>query len=534
MTTLRGYLVELDLVDPEDAELTLYLSDLPMRPWPSDDADKPGQAYDPRVLEVPSIAIDLYADPERLTGALGASQLVLSNADGALNQYRGWVFKTVRVWWGEFKGIGEARSFAADMRAMLDGRAETPSWAVTGKQPSRLVVPIYDRRADLEDEIQPLEFAGTNVADVGYEGTADDLKGRPKPMALGDLQTANIPVVWVNPVEQVGQAHAGEIQGYTGFFDRGEDASLTDDGDEDDATFDAATPAIVHYVTNNARGLFKVNQDFGGVVTVGLQGAVDLVAGDGYLDTAPGLISALIRRQDPAASIGASFASIVSTETVGLYIPDRMTVRQALDTFARSLPGWVLPDPLGTWQIGKLHLPTGVPDRTIYPTDVSSIAPGDPRISVPVWRATVKGARIYQTHTRNNLAGALWDTADESRLREEWRQAVVKDDDLRSRWWPNVREVSIETALRDPADLEAVAQLLFDCASVRADGTPFQEWVVTTEMDAEWLDLLADPGVGQAEARLVYPDDGIDRVCLIMGARPGRSQGGLLTLRLWG
>jgi len=532
--TVMAYLVELDLVDPEDDPVTLHLSDLPMRPWPSTDPDKPGQGYDPRVIDVPTVALDLYADADRLTGALGTSQLVLGNADGALNQYRGWVFKAVRVWWGEIKPLGQARGFAVDFRAMLDGRAETPQWSVSGTQPSRLAVPIYDRRLDLEADIQPVEFDGSNTGATGYEGTAEDLKDQPKPLSLGDLRTANIPITWVNPQAQVGQAHAGGVQGYTLIADRGEDASLVDDGDVDDSTFDAAAPSVGHYTTNNARGLFKVDQGFGGVVTVGLQGAVDLVPGAGYLDTAPGLIEALILRQDPAATIGGTFASIVATETVGLYIANRMPVRQAIDAFARSLPGWVLPDPQGAWQIGRLHLPTGVPDRTITATDVLSIAPGDPTISVPVWRVTVKGGRLYQTHSRSNLAGALWETEEEGRLGSEWRQAVRKDTDLRDRWWPNVREVTIETALRDQGDLQAVADLLFDCMSVRADGTPFREWVATTEMDNEWLDLLADPGIGQAEVRLDYPEDGIDRVMLMLGARPGRPRSSQITLRLWG
>ncbi|GEM_PF-620847 len=531
---LMGYLVELDLVDPEDAPVTLYLSDLPMRPWPSTDADKPNQAYDPRVLEAPSMAIDLYADPARLTGSLGLSQLVLSNADGYFNQYRGWVFKAVRVWWGEIKPLGEARGFATDFRAMLDGRAETPAWRVSANQPSRLSVPIYDRRLDLENDVQPVEFAGTNAGPSDYEGGPDDLKDRPKPLALGDLQTANIPFPWVNPAAQVGQVHDGEYQALTGIFDRGQDASLTTDGDLSGAAFDAATPATGHYVTDLGRGLWKVDQGFGGVVTVGVQGAVDLVPGVGYLDTAPGLIEALIRREDPVASIGATFATIAAPETVGLYIADRTPTRLVIDSLARSMPGWVLPGPLGTWQIGKLRLPTGVADRTIEASDVLSIEPGDPSVSVPVWRVTVKGARLYQTHTRSNLAGALWDTADEARLRDEFRQAVIKDAALRDRWWPNVREVEIDTALRDPADLEPVAQLLFDVTSVRADGTPFEEWVIAVEMDAEWLDLLATPGLGVLKVRLIYPDEGIDRVMLAMGAAPGRPKGNQITLRVWG
>lgn len=536
-----AYLVELDLVDPDDAPVTLHLSDLPMRPFPSTDPDRPSVAWDAgRVLEAPTVSMDLHGDASRLTGALGASALGLANADGFFNAYRGWVWKRVRVYWGVIRPAGQARSFAADFRQVADLRCETPSWAVSTQQPGRITVPIYDRRLDFEDDVQPVTFAGDNAGGAAdYEGTGDGLGGRPKPLALGDLTTGYIPLTWVNGPYQVGQVHAGEIQGYTEVYDRGQAAGLVDDGDVADATFDAATPATGHYTTNEARALIRMDQAFGGAVTVGCLGAVDLVAGAGYLDTAVPLIEALIKRQDPAASIGASFAALAATatETVGLYIADRTPVRQVVDELARALPGWVLPDPLGTWQVGKLKLPTGTPHRTIQPTDILGIADGDAQAGVPAWRVTVRGARYYQVHDRSNgsLAGALWDTDDEQRLKQEWRQSIKEDLALKAKWWPNVREIGpIDTPRRDPADLQAVADLIFSVNSVRADGTPFEERVVTVEMDEEWLDLLADPGLGVLEVRLVYPDDDFDRTLLAIGAKPGRPRGDRLTLRLWG
>lgn len=524
--------IELDLLDPDDELVTLTLSDLPVRPWPSADPDKPNVSYDPRIVEVPSIAVDLYSDPSRLVGSLGTAQLVLGNADGLLNAYRGYVFKNIRAWWGELKATG--RAFAADMRQVLAGRAETPSWAVSATQPSRLAVPVYDLRADLDVDIQDELFAGTNVGAAGYEGTADDLGGQPKPLALGDLTTGNIPLEWVNAEGQVGQAHAGQMQEYTALYDRGADAGLAADGDLADAAFDAAAPAIDHQVTDLGRGLIKVTANFGGVVTAGVKGAVDLVAGDGYRDTAPPLISALIRRQNADASIGDTFATIAAPAKVGLYIADTSSTRSAVEMFARSLPGWILPDPLGVWQIGTLRLPGAVPLRTITDVDILSIAPGDTQISTPVWKVTVKGGRLYQTHNRQNLAGSLWKTDEEARLRQEYRTAVRVDETLRDRWWPNVRTVEIETARRYQADLQDVADLLFDCTSVRSDGTPFQEWIATTELDEEWLDILASPGIGAADIAVVYAPEGIDRVMTIMGAKVGRPASNQITLRVWG
>lgn len=528
-----AWLVEVDLLDPEDEPVTLSFSDVPVRPWPANDADKPNQRYDCRIVEAPSMALDVYADPAKLAGSIGTAQLILANADGALSQYRGYVFKDVRVWWGEVKPR-RPRAFATDFRPILTGRAETPQWAVSATQPSRLVVPLYDRRADFDTDIQENLFAGTNAGPTDYEGDPDGLGGKPKPLALGDLQTANIPLTWVNPEAQVGQAHDGQLQAYTGIFDRGGDANLTSDGDESGASFDSADPDTEHYVTDLGRGLLKVDQNFGGVVTVGVQGAVDLVAGAGYIDTAPELIEALIKRRDPAATIGDTFGEISAPAIVGVYVDARTSTRRVIDQFARSLPGWVLPSPLGVWQVGKLRLPGVTPLRTIRPVDVLSIAPGDPEVSRPAWRVTVKGDRIYETHTRQSLAGDQWDTPNEQRLRQEWRTAVVKDETLRDRWWPNVREVELETALRATADMEAVAELLFDVMSVRPDGTPFAEWIVTTELDEGWLDLLADPGLGEIDVRLDYPPEGIDRIMLVMGAGPARPKGNQITLRLWG
>lgn len=535
---IMAWLVELDVVSPPDEmeeteTVTLRFSDVPVRPFPAGDADRPNLAWDNRILEVPTTALDIYADATRLTGSLGTGRLVLSNGDGALNAYRGWAFRGVRVWWGDTAPADNQAAFA-DFRPMLAGRAETPRWAASATQPSRLEVPVYDRRLDLEADIQPVTFAGDNVGDAGYEGGPEDLQGRPKPLAIGDLATANIPIVWVNPASQTAQVHDGEITAWDALYDRGDDAGLTDDGDLSGSAFDASAPDVGHSVTDLGRGLIRVNQSFGGVVTAGILGAVDLAPGTGYLDTAPPLIRALILRADPAASIGATFAGMADTAKAGLWIAERMATRQAVDMLARCLPGWVLPDPLGTWQVGRLRLPAGAPARTITPADVLAIEPGDADAGRPAWKVTVRGARIYQTHARASLAGDLWDTEDEARLREEWRTAVAEDTDLRDRWWPNVREALIETALRDRADMEALAWALFEVMSVRPDGTPFEEWVVTVEMDEAWLDLLADPGIGECEVRLIWPEEAIDRVMLVMGARPGRPEPGQLTLRLWG
>lgn len=528
---IMAYLVEMDLLGPADQEVTLYFSDIPVRPFPSTDPDRPNQRYDNRLLEAPSMSLDIFADASRLAGNLGVGRLTLSNADGALNQYRGWAFRTVHVWWGE----PAQRSFAA-FRPFLAGRAETPTWAISANQPSRLVVPVYDARLDLERDIQETTFAGTNVGPDGYEGGPDDLRNRVKPLALGDLVTANIPLVWVNGPAQVGQVHDGEIEELSGLYDRGADANLIEDGDESGVDFDNAEPDAGHLVTDLGRGLVRVNQDFGGDVTVGVKGAVDLVPAAGYLDTVPPQIRALILLRNPEASIGASFTALTATETAkaGLYIPDRMAVRQAVQLFAAGLPGWVLPDPLGTWQIGKLRLPSGTADRIIRPVDVISITPGDRQVSIPCWKVTVRGERYYRTHTRQSLAESLWDTEDEARLREEWREALAEDTALRDRWWPNVREVVVDTALRDPADMQLVADLLFDVMSVRPDETPWEEYLVTLEMDEEWLDLVANPGLGKAQVQLIYPPDGIDRLMIVMGAAPGRPAGHQITLRVWG
>jgi hypothetical protein len=313
---IMAWLVELDVVSPPDEmeeteAVTLRFSDVPIRPFPPDDPDRPNLAWDNRLLEVPTIALDVYADATRLTGSLGTARLVLSNSGGALNAYRGWAFRAVRVWWGDAVQAAGPRRFA-NFRPMLDGRAETPRWAASATQASRLEVPVYDRRRDLEADIQPVTFAGDNVGDAGYEGGPEDLKDRPKPLSLGDLSTANIPIIWVNPASQTAQVHDGEIQGWPAIYDRGDDAGLVDDGDLSGGAFDAAAPDVGHTVTDLGRGLLRANQSFGGVVTAGILGAVDLVPGAGYLDTAPALIEALISRADPSAVIGASFATLTS------------------------------------------------------------------------------------------------------------------------------------------------------------------------------------------------------------------------------
>lgn len=527
MREARAYLLEIEVLSPADVAATLYLSDVPVPPFAPDDEDRPNQDYDPRLIEAPSVSSDLYADPARLTGGIGIAEALIGNSDGGLNAYRGWAFGACRLYWGvigaEFK----------DYTLLLTGRAESPLWRLSATSQSRLAVPIYDRRLALEADMLTATYAGSNVADVGYEG-GEDMEDSLKPLALGDLTTGNLPAPWVNAPRQVMQVHDGPMQGDVTVFDRGADAGLSYEGDETGSSFDALVLSADEYATDAARGLVLLKSGFGGIVTLGCKGAV-WPGALGYQDAAPGLLEGLLSRLDPAATIGSSIATLRAAETAkaGLWLSQQTRYRQGVDELARCWLGWVLPDPTGAWQAGPLTAPAGSPSLVLGEADIAAISVDDPIAGIPAWKVTVRGGRLYHTHGRGDLAGSLFDTEDETRLKREWIEVVRFDQAVKDRW-PDARELVLEVPLRYRADIEALAEAALTLFGPRSDGTPRESYLVETEMTEALVEAVTTEGLGALEIRVEYPRQDVAQDMILVGYRWSRPRRNRALLRVWG
>lgn len=262
-----AFLVEIDVTAPDGlTSERLYFADTAIAPFKPGDADRPNRAYDPRVKDAGNVVRGL--DLENLDGELGGGVIVISNNDGALTPYRSHRFGRYAIYRGF---VGQA---FGDYELLLSGRCGTPEFGRSSTRPDRLLVPVFDPRADLEKAVQEALYAGTNTGGgSGYEGTADGLKDRPKPKALGNLTKANVPAIWANAEDLVAQVDDGPYEAVVAIYNGGGNANLTSLGNLTGAAFDAAAPGATEYVEDRTRGLVKFGVRLEGAVTFDLKGS---------------------------------------------------------------------------------------------------------------------------------------------------------------------------------------------------------------------------------------------------------------------
>ncbi len=514
-------LVEVDVTSPAGAVSTLRFADRAIRPMAPTDADRPNVAWDDRLQEAPTIRRALFEDFAQLSPSLGVGAMKLSNGDGALDAYQAHV-------WGQISVLRWAEGSAFNSAVQVfKGLAAPPRFGHSTSEPSQVTVGFYDYRAELDAPVQATSYAGTNGAGgVLYEGAPDGLKGRPKPLAFGNLVDAHLPAPQVNGAIRAHQLHDGAVNGSIAIFDRGAAAGFANQGDKVGAAiFDPFNPAAASYATDKSRGLLKINGDPVGTLSFGCQGA----SSGGYVDTVGPILARILAKAGvPAGRIGASVAALAAAASVGVFSPDTISANDLSKPLTRAALIALIPDRLGVWQATLIAPPAAVADLTLLEDQIKDLQ-ADESAPVPAGVIRVGYGKIWSTFAGADLAPALRNTAAAEKLGSTWRWAVLEDAAVKARLPGAWRTIEIETALRSEADALALTVLLKALFGLRPDGAPRRQWKVTLEMtDA----ALATP-LGKS-VRLVYPPRGLDDRFLLLGEEPGRPSRDQVIWTLWG
>ncbi|WOF75309.1 hypothetical protein QMT40_002980 [Parvibaculaceae bacterium PLY_AMNH_Bact1] len=509
-----AFLVEIQVTPPDGGAASwLYLADTALKPFGPHDPDRPNQAYDPRVKDAGNVVRGI--DLDNLDGDLGGGVIAISNNDGVLTAYRSHQFGQFAIYRGT---VGAA---FADYDLLLSGLCGTPEFGRSSSRPDRLLVPVFDPRADLEKDIQETLYAGTNAGGgSGYEGTSGDLKDRPKPVALGNLTKANVPAIWANAEDLVAQVSDGGFEALSAIYNGGGDANQTLAGDLTGAVFDNATPGDAEYVTDLARGYVKFGSRPVGAVTFDLKGSTQGM----YFEDAPALIQRVLENAG-ITSLSPGILATVAPEPVGVWLNEPASVGEVVAYLARSIGAVVLPDRMGVWQLIQVAPPTDAPVITFEADDlVVNDTNADP-LATPTWRVTVNYARNYSVMTGSDLQGSVEGTEREGFLAQEWRTAIVEDTTIKDRW-PGAVERTLNTGLVNEADAQALATRLLDLYGPRTDGSARE----VVEAQVPMTDATLALEVGQT-VRLA---DGVDRNFIVTRIAPTRPRRHLLSLELFG
>lgn len=531
---LSVILVECDVVSPAGDPATLRFSDRAIYPMSPTDPGRPNMTWDDRLIEPPTLRRSLFEDLQTLTPGLGVGLMSLANADRALDVYQGWVWGEVRVWRWTY-----GTPFAAAARLMTGPAAGAPTYSVQSTRPGRVVLTLFDYRLELERPLQSNAYSGANdgVA-VFYEG-AIGIKGRLKPIALGDLMTAHVPAVPINQSFGAYQLHDGRMQNavdgghYFKVFDRGYDADYVLGGDLSDSpglepTFPTIglSPAHVYWFTR--LGLFKFNGQPVGQVAFGVMGASPGPGLAAPTTAGPLVAWVLAKAGVPAERIDASIPDYPSTAVLGAYATDAISAWDMVGWLARSAAMAVLPDRLGQWKALTFAPPAAVAIHSLGSADILQLE-ADEGVGLGAGEFSVGYDRVWTTYRRDNLFHALHDTPEETRLATEYRYTLDEDDGYKARHPGSWSKLKIETALRRQSDAEALTQTLKGLFGLRPDGRPRRAWRITLEMTDDVLAVQLG-----ATVEVDAPEWGVGDRYILIAEEPMRPRRDLIIWTVWG
>lgn len=169
--------------------------------------------YEPRLTQ-PLVATRHMFAPGATSGrsVVGNGDLVLANDDGLLDD-----LSTDYAFDGRALVLRRGTEGAAYPAGFPVYATATMEQVEVGRD--TVIVRVKDRAFALEQPLQPTLYAGDNVLPDGLEGTADDLKGKPKPLAFGVVKNATLPCV--NTARLIYQVNDGPILSVSAVYDAG-------------------------------------------------------------------------------------------------------------------------------------------------------------------------------------------------------------------------------------------------------------------------------------------------------------------------
>ncbi len=429
-----------------------------------------GGYHDPRLIQPANLTRAMFeslADGGATIGGpvgAGFGELVLANADGALDHLVDWGFDGREI----VLAIGAPDAPPATHETVLRGTVDQPefTWAEVRFR-------IRDRLAEFRRPLQPTKYAGSNALPAGVEG-GDDLKGQPKPLVYGRAQNMAPPCV--NTARLIYQVHAGAVAAIGAVYDNGlaltAGAAYASQTDMEDNA-----PAAGQYRLWLAGGMFRLGSSPAGQVTA------DVTQGATAADrTVAQILRALATGPGGIASGDVVDADVTALDAaagaeVGLCVDREAELLAVMSQLAQSVGAWFGFDRLGRLRMGQLAAPAGVSVATIQaarPGDVATATTVDAleieriatRESVPAFRVTLAYAPNWTVQT-DGVAGAV--TAERRAfLRQAYRSVTATDATVQTKHRLAAERAAV-SLIHDAAAAQAEATRLLDLFKVRRD-----------------------------------------------------------------
>ena len=359
----------------------------------------------------------------------------VTNRDGALDP--------ILTQWGTVGHrvtcrLGQLGWSYASFGTVFSGRIE----AVEANADDELEIRVGDVLSALDAPIQSNFYTGAG----GVEG-GDDLAGKPKPLAYGEID--NVPAVLVDAATLTYQVHDGPIDGIRGVFDDGVALTVA-----------AGSPAAAgEYLSDDVNGTFTLGAAPAGIVTVDLGGDA---SAPGHVNTTADLVRRILFRHaglDESDLDSASFSALTAAQpaVVGLYLATTpIDISTVVDRLLSGVSAWGGFDRLGKFRVGRLDEPSGAIAAVFSDVEIESLARRvmNPQ---PFWRTTVGYLKCWSVNT---APAASTNPVRRDFLSQEYREAIANDATIQTAYPAAVDAPILASTMISPTDAQTEAARL--------------------------------------------------------------------------
>lgn len=406
------YLAELQAYDPATSSVVTW------RFSSGKGYDNGGHFYEPRIEQPASLARSMGGSSVggRTNGSYG--ELTLVNNDGGLNGVGDDFFDGRTLILKRGNPDMPYSTFATVLVATVESVA---------MERERISVRLRDKAVTLDTPFSSSKYAGTNVLPNGIEGTADDLKGQPKPRIFGRI--ALMPPKLVNTSKLIYQVNDGAVDAVLNVYDAGAYLTKVATDYTSQADMEANAPQAGTWRAWPAGGCFRLGSSPFGQVSA------CVVEKWAYSQSnAAGIIQRILTEKGYTSAnwVASDFATLneKNAGTLGVIVNDEETTASLLDRVCQSVGAWWGYDSLGRFRVARLDAPAGAAITTLTDTEILELE-RQPEDRLPIWQTTVKADVNYVVQEKSVLAGVVADNRV-AWFNTESRDQKVSDSNVKS------------------------------------------------------------------------------------------------------
>jgi len=384
------YIAELQAYDPATSSVTTW------RFSTGTGFDNGGQFYEPRIEQPATLSRSMGGSSAGGRTNQSYGELTLVNNDGGINALGDDFFDGRTLILKRGNPDLPYSTFATVLVATVESVA---------MERERISVRLRDKAVTLDTPFSSSKYAGTNVLPNGIEGTADDLKGQPKPRIFGRIALMSPKLV--NTSKLIYQVNDGAVDAVVNVFDAG--AYLTKVATEytSQADMEANAPQAGTWRAWPAGGCFRLGSSPFGQVSA------CVVEKWAYNQSnASGIIQRILTEKGYTSNdwVASDFTTLSQKNagTLGVIVNDEETTASLLDRVCQSVGAWWGYDSLGRFRVARLDAPAGVPITTLTDSEILELE-RQPEDKLPIWQTTMKADVNYVVQEKSALAGVVAD-----------------------------------------------------------------------------------------------------------------------------